>query len=929
MPGPSDYTVGWIRAIDRELVAARAFLDETHGRPEFVPVNDNNSYTLGRIGKHNVVIAVLPQYGLVNAGNVARDMVQSFPNVRMGLMVGIGGGVPRLKNDIRLGDIVVSAPSHGNPGVFQYDFGKTVQAHSFQHTQHLNSPPAFMLAAMADLQAEHELEGHNIDASISSILVSRPDLSPSTVARILKTTACMSPIGHTETKHMKRSYTEESPKIHYGLIASANQVMKDALIRDKLSAEQNVLCFKMEAPGLMNHFPCLIVTGICDYSDTHKHKRWQGYAKMAAAAYAKQLLYISAPNKNAKSFLWLYGIPGCGKVLSSTIIEELCQTVGSQNTLYFYFDFNDGTKQSLEMALRSLVSRGMQQSNLESLQNTFQQMADHAGELWIIIDALDECEHRHEYANGNVLSWLQSLQELCSNIHLLVTSRPEKEIRASISTWIGIQYTMSIQNNGLDEDIRAYVRARVREGKELKTRWHTRPDIQNEIEEALTKRANGISALTNLPETLDDTYARIIAKIPPEHKSSTITILQFLVISNHPVPLARLVDAVTVDTANCTFDPDDRMPIPEEISRYCSGLVSLVDINAQRQFSRQKGLQLSHFSVREYLVSNRMEHGVPRALEETNAHASIANICFIYLLSLGKKYPHISERGIQQEFPLLIYALSSWPDHLVEFFTNEVVFGTCYDFLNLDPFSVTETPSALHYASHAVLVDTVHALLDYGVDINTQKRDCGRENVVRALLQRGADANAHGGLFGSALGAAAYKGHVQVVLALLEGGANINAKHVDYGIALQAASRVGYEQIVLLLLDKGANPNIRSDGSYGNALTAASYAGHIHVVRHLLENGAVVNAQGGTYSQALQAASYAKHEDVVKILLHKGAHVNAKGGRYGNALQAALYQRQHHIVQILLRKGAVIDAEHGEHLIVLRVASSFSDSESN
>ena len=119
MPDPNDYSVGWICAVEAELVAAQAFLDEDHGVPNHIPVNDNNNYVLGRIGNHNVVIAALPhwEYGLVNAATVARDMVRSFPNVRIGLLVGIGGGAPT-KHDIRLGDIVVSSAGYGNGGVF-------------------------------------------------------------------------------------------------------------------------------------------------------------------------------------------------------------------------------------------------------------------------------------------------------------------------------------------------------------------------------------------------------------------------------------------------------------------------------------------------------------------------------------------------------------------------------------------------------------------------------------------------------------------------------------------------------------------------------------------------------------------------------------------------------------------------------------------
>src|SRR4029077_4928088 len=111
MSNPKVYTVGWICAIVAEYVAEQAFLDEIHGRPEKLSPGDNNDYALGEIAGHNVVVAVLPhgEYGTSSAAGVARDMVHSFPNVRIGLMVGIGSGAPSHKHDIRLGDIVVSA----------------------------------------------------------------------------------------------------------------------------------------------------------------------------------------------------------------------------------------------------------------------------------------------------------------------------------------------------------------------------------------------------------------------------------------------------------------------------------------------------------------------------------------------------------------------------------------------------------------------------------------------------------------------------------------------------------------------------------------------------------------------------------------------------------------------------------------------------
>ena len=140
MSDPQAYTIGWICAVTTESVAARAFLDEEHDGPRNVAQHDNNSYVLGRISSHNVVIAILPdgEYGTSSAAAVARDMLHSFPNVRIGLMVGIAGGAPSSKHDIRLGDVVVSSRNGGKGGVFQYDFGKTIQNQAFEETSFLD-----------------------------------------------------------------------------------------------------------------------------------------------------------------------------------------------------------------------------------------------------------------------------------------------------------------------------------------------------------------------------------------------------------------------------------------------------------------------------------------------------------------------------------------------------------------------------------------------------------------------------------------------------------------------------------------------------------------------------------------------------------------------------------------------------------------------
>lgn len=113
-----DYIIAWICALSRELAAAQCMLDEQH-EPLEVADSDENTYTFGRIGKHNVVMAVLPAgtIGKVNAAVRANQMKATFPGIRFGLMVGVGGGVPDEDHDVRLGDVVVSQPGNNFGGV--------------------------------------------------------------------------------------------------------------------------------------------------------------------------------------------------------------------------------------------------------------------------------------------------------------------------------------------------------------------------------------------------------------------------------------------------------------------------------------------------------------------------------------------------------------------------------------------------------------------------------------------------------------------------------------------------------------------------------------------------------------------------------------------------------------------------------------------
>ncbi|EPS39466.1 hypothetical protein H072_6736 [Dactylellina haptotyla CBS 200.50] len=287
-----EYTIGWVCALPKELTAAIAMLDTEHPDLE-TPATDQNSYTLGSIGKHNVVIATLPkgQIGTNSAAVVAAQMVSSFPNIRFGLMVGIGGGVPP---KVRLGDVVVSAPGLTNPGVIQWDLGKAV-----------------------GVQTKYEVGVFKIPQYLAELKKKYPRLASKYLrGEELRDVAFKSNVPHIE-KSIEADEDEEEEEeegeengcrfcdktktfkentrgmlVHFGLIASGDKVIEDAKMRNQINKELGgrVLCFEMEAAGLSTVFPCLVIRGICDYADAHKYKLWQEHAAAIAAAFAKELL---------------------------------------------------------------------------------------------------------------------------------------------------------------------------------------------------------------------------------------------------------------------------------------------------------------------------------------------------------------------------------------------------------------------------------------------------------------------------------------------------------------------------------------------------------------------------------------------------------------------------------------------------------------
>ncbi|CAH0038071.1 unnamed protein product [Clonostachys solani] len=282
----NDFTVGWVCGLPKEQTAARAMLDNTYP-PLNKPPNDPNAYTLGSIGSHNVVIVCLPKgvIGTNSAATFVTQMTRTFPSVRIGLMVGIGGGIPP---KVRLGDVVVGTPNDQYPGVVQWDFGKAEKNH-FTRIGSLDRPPSVLLAALTQLESDNEMKGSKIPKYLSDLKANWPRL----VAKYTWSDARRDPISELDVC----ARGPEDVCVHYGLIASGNQLIKDAKTRDSINQkfDGNILCFEMEAAGLIN-FPCITIRGICDYADSSmKIKDWEEYAAATAAAFAKELLSYVQP----------------------------------------------------------------------------------------------------------------------------------------------------------------------------------------------------------------------------------------------------------------------------------------------------------------------------------------------------------------------------------------------------------------------------------------------------------------------------------------------------------------------------------------------------------------------------------------------------------------------------------------------------------
>ena len=318
------FTVALICALPEELAACKVMLDREIRTAN--PLADDNIYDLGTIEDHYVVVVCLPatKTNTDSAAAVARDLKRSFKNIRFGLLVGTGGGIPSEEVDIRLGDVVVSQPENNHGGVVYYDSGKTTET-GFKAKQHLNKPPDFLLSALSHIRSDHLRKEPKMmkfltlfDENLKSKGFAKPHPMSDRLFR-----------GNKENRRLDRK--DPNPRIWYGLIASGNKVIRDESCRDSLSdRDTKILCVEMEAAGLMDRFPCLVIRGISDYADKHKNDTWKNRAAACAAAYARELLSI-IPASQVRDLQPIQDSLVTGATISqSTKHSRKADTVGDQ-----------------------------------------------------------------------------------------------------------------------------------------------------------------------------------------------------------------------------------------------------------------------------------------------------------------------------------------------------------------------------------------------------------------------------------------------------------------------------------------------------------------------------------------------------------------------------------------------------------------------
>ncbi|CAG8006550.1 unnamed protein product, partial [Penicillium salamii] len=971
-PPRDAFQIGWICALPIEAAAAAEMLDEHFGILEQQDAADSNTYTLGRIGKHYVVIACLPggQYGTTSATTVANNMLRTFSkSLRIGLMVGVGGGIPSAADDIRLGDVVVSYPQGTCGGVIQYDMGKIIADGEFERTGSLNSPPRALLTAIGTMRAA----GLTDDPHYPEYLQNTIGRTARTRKNFGRPTANSDRLFQTQHDHpasanscdgclaeweKTRGEREDNyPQPHYGIIASGNKVIKHGSTREQLRLETGALCFEMEAAGLMLDFPCVVIRGVCDYADSHKNKQWQGYAALAAAAYTKELLgYVPVGRVSQESLV----VDICSKLYVDGLKAKIEAT--NQRLDQAYSQQEQHHREKVVFALTDQQHRCHQTfkvSNYEQQKNINPEKVEGTC-LW----ALQSAEYiRWSESSCNDLLWVsadpgcgksvlsrsiidnclqgscpevsicyfffkdndeqnQLALALCSVLHQLFSQRPQL-LRHAIPSW---------EKNG--EKLR----------QEVDELWRifTTAVLSDEL-------CKTICIFDALDECREIDQNRLTEKLHSFHRlahpQSQGTWLKYLVTSRPYNEIQNSFRGITDSF------PHLHLKGEEENDQIHQEIDLVVKMRVKELAERAALSQDTEQRLEKQLL--QMEHRTYLWL-----HLAIDDIRSSFENSLRPSEEEIEliPKSVDAAYEKILGRVPFRQVNIARKILQIIIAAR-------RPLTTTEMAMALGIAISPQAQTAATAGLESSQIDKKLRRLCGLfvfinnskiyliHQTAREFLVKKSNSNSINYLYSWSLTDTEDQMAVICLRYLLmedvehddEDPDSIIRSFLDYS----AVYWPDHKRKMSLTQDQKAASQVRQIYDMRRkgfslwfpifwkaiethqvprsmtALHLASFNGHEREVEFLLSlSGTDIDSSDSTGTNPIISASQRGYEKVVQLLLEKGAEVNAQGGTYGNALQAASFQGHDKIVLLLLEKGAEVNAQGGGYGNALQAASS-------
>ncbi|KAF8263087.1 hypothetical protein EI94DRAFT_1741814 [Lactarius quietus] len=677
--------------------------------------------------------------------------------------------------------------------------------------------------------------------------------------------------------------------------------------------------------------------------------------------------------QSSGSLLWIHGKPGSGKsVICSSVVQDImavCEA-GSAIMAYFYFDFRDLNKQSCHDLLLSLVTqlstrsspycdilhrvyetheKGTRQPSDDILKECLKEMLTLQGQgpIFIILDALDECPDSPGIPSprDEVLQLVKELVDLAlKELHICATSRPEVDIRAVLEP-LAFRSVSLHDESGQKTDIEYYVRNIVNSPSSMAMRrW--RDDDKNLVIETLTERADGMfrwvfcqldtlrhcfppnlrQFLNELPETLDETYERMLRGINKAQKDNAHRLLHCLAVAVRPLRVEELAELLAFDfqASNSggipTLKDDWRWDDQEEaVLSTCSSLIAVVQKDGSRV------VQFSHFSVKEYLTSPRLARSqgdVSRfQIDLESAHTIMTQSCLGTLFRLDGHAGNTGGDG----FPLVEYAAEHWVEHArFENVSSRVRDG-------IDGLFDTSKP---HFSAWLKVYDIDERWHFFSLEQHNCGSPlyyaalCGLYDLAERLIAKHPDhVNAVGGRISAPLPAALYKRHFHVANLLHRHGAVVDARGDSQRTPLYCASIEGLVDIMRWLFNHGADANIhRDDGR--PPLYVAAVNMHLEAVQLLLDHNAYVNSRNERGHTPLcktisDHSHYQEHGavDVVRLLLEHGADLNACEPNHSTVLYQASSHRWLEVARLLLNYGAKVDEKDEDGKTPFQIAS--------